>query len=137
MTARREDWPARLLAFVEARRAMPFAWGGNDCALFAADGVREMTGEDFAAAFRGRYTTAAGALKALRRNGYLDLADCASRLLGDEVAPALARRGDVVLFAAAEGPALGVSIGRVAIAAGPEGVSEIPRALWARAWRVG
>lgn len=133
---RREDWPEQLLGFVEARRDVPFAWGANDCALFAADAVQAMTGHDFAAGFRGRYRTALGAMKALRSNGAADLAAYLTRVLGAPVAPALARRGDVVVFAAVEGPALGVVVGSQAAAAGPEGVTWVPASRWQQAWRV-
>lgn len=50
-----EDWPERLAAFIEQRRKMPFAWGSNDCALFAADAVCAITGVDLGEPFRGRY----------------------------------------------------------------------------------
>ena len=32
------------MAFVESRRAMPFAWGSNDCITFCADAVHAITG---------------------------------------------------------------------------------------------
>lgn len=37
-------WEDRLIQFVESRREMPFAWGGNDCCSFAIDGVEAITG---------------------------------------------------------------------------------------------
>jgi hypothetical protein len=134
--ARREDWPERLLAFVEERRATPFGWGVNDCALFAADAALAMTGHDFAAPFRGRYRTAAGARRALRANGAASLEDFVTQALGAPVAPALARRGDVVLFDAIDGPALGVALGAQAAAAGPAGTALVPLARWVKGWRV-
>lgn len=133
---RREDWPERLLAFVRSREHTPFAWGANDCALFAADAALAMTGHDFVAAFRGRYTTALGAMKVLRSNGVEDLAGHLGQMLGEPVPPMLARRGDVVLFEAVSGPALGVVMGSRAAAAGPDGVAWIPASCWQRAWRV-
>lgn len=42
--ARREDWPEKLAAFVDARRHLPFAWGANDCASFAFLAAAEITG---------------------------------------------------------------------------------------------
>ncbi len=134
---RREDWPERLLAFVESRRETPFAWGGNDCALFIADAALAMTDHDFAAPFRGRYKTARGAIKELRRNGFEDLAGYLTQALGEPIAPTLARRGDVVMFEAVDGSALGVVLGQQAAAAGPEGVTWIPGPRWQQAWRVG
>ncbi len=134
---RREDWPERLLAFVESRRVTPFVWGGNDCALFTADAALAMTDHDFAAGFRGRYKSALGAMKALCSNGAADLADYLTRTLGTPIAPTLARRGDAVMFEAVEGPALGVVLGQQAAAAGPEGVTWVPASRWQQAWRVG
>lgn len=131
-----EDWPSRLLAAVHDAERTPFAWGSHDCALFAANVVQSMTGEDFAAPFRGRYSTGTGALLALRSNGAEDLADYVTRVLGEPIAPALARRGDVVMFSAAEGDALGVVVGAEAAAAGPQGITWIPMAAWSKAWRV-
>lgn len=133
---RREDWPERLLVYVEAQRCTPFAWGENDCALYTAGAVLAMTDVDLAAEVRGRYTTARGALKTLRSNGVADLAGWLTRALGEPVLPTLARRGDVVMFEAVEGPALGLGMGQQAAAAGPDGVIWVPSSRWQRAWRV-
>jgi len=38
------DWPARLDAYLRSRRDLPFAWGTNDCGMFAAGAVEAMTG---------------------------------------------------------------------------------------------
>lgn len=136
MLNRAENWPEILLATVEDRRSKPFAWGENDCALFAADCVLAMTGEDFAAPFRGRYSTAAGSLKALKKFGGGSLESTATAALGEPISPRLAQRGDVVLFAAVDGPALAVCIGEQAAAAGPDGITWVPMDLWLKAWRV-
>ncbi len=64
---KRSDFAERLHAAVAARRGQPFQWGENDCALFACDLVEAATGVDYAAPFRGRYRTAAGAARALKR----------------------------------------------------------------------
>ena len=52
--------------FLEQRARRPFAWGVNDCALFAADGIRAITGVDIAADFRGKYSDEAGAMAAVK-----------------------------------------------------------------------
>ena len=46
MTALRRlpRWPDRLTDFIESRRAMPFAWGSNDCITFCIDAVHAITG---------------------------------------------------------------------------------------------
>ena len=94
---RRADWPERLAEFIEARRLEPFAWGKNDCALFAADAVNLLIGVDYAESLRG-YTTERGALGKIKRAGGLRAFAAAL----PEKPPGLAQRGDVVLVTEAE-----------------------------------
>ncbi len=148
-----DDWPERLLACIEAARARPFAWGQQDCALFAADCVRAMTGADPAAAFRGRYACARGAYAILRRTvgagvraGFKPaptnrkgeaLAGAWTAALGAPLAnPACAQRGDVVLVDTSTGAATGVVVGAGLAAAGPDGVIFLPLDAARLAWRV-
>ena len=50
---RTTHWATRELnGFLRARRSAPFAWGVNDCALFASDAIEAFTGVDIAADFR-------------------------------------------------------------------------------------
>lgn len=80
-----------------------FAWGGTDCGLgFVAGWVQASTGQDPAAALRGRYRTARGAARIVARAG-------GAEALYDELAhgvrwvrrdPAEARAGDVGLVVA-------------------------------------
>lgn len=95
-----------------------------------------MTDVDHAAPFRGRYSTARGAARALRSNGARDLAVYVTRSLGAPIAPALAQSGDVIMFATPAGKALGVVVGIEAAAAGPVGVTWVPLGLWLQALRV-
>lgn len=60
-----EAWPELMNEYVRATMAKKFAWGTFDCCTFAADGVKEMTGEDFLAEFRGKYSDAASAYRVL------------------------------------------------------------------------
>jgi len=145
---RREDWPERLLAFIESRRRTAFAWGEHDCALFACDAVLAMTGIDPAAWFRGRYRD--------RRTAYAALGDflglgakaapraalgavCA-RLANShgwpEVPSAFAQRGDVGLLDLRGRETLAICMGAVFVAAGPGGLVFIPHGHARRAWRV-
>ena len=96
--ARIDNWPRTLNALIEERRAASFAWGAHDCCLFAADGVRATTGADPAADLRGRYRTALGAARLIRRRFAGDIEAIPSALGFAEIPPALARRGDVVSY---------------------------------------
>ena len=42
---RTEGWEQRLYALTVAAMARPHEWGQNDCVTFAADVVRELTGD--------------------------------------------------------------------------------------------
>ena len=136
---RKEDWPERLAAFVESRRQTPFAWGQQDCCMFACDAVQEITGTDIAAEFRGKYTsllTAARILKPLE--GVEGAMERAAELFGMEECktPAFAQRGFVVHYDTPQGPALGVCLGHVHAFAGPKGITFLPFKTIRRAWRV-
>lgn len=129
------DWPRRLASAIEASRAKPFVWGEHDCALFAAGVVHELTGQDFAAEFRGRYDSHAGAVALLGARGGLEVVVTAA-LGAPRALPRLAQRGDVVMVDTDLGPALGVCAGGYAACAGPEGLQFVPMERWQRAWEV-
>ncbi|MCU1251539.1 MAG: hypothetical protein JWQ49_4568 [Edaphobacter sp.] len=90
--------------FLRERADMPFVWGSNDCALFAADAILANTGTDIAEDFRGKYTTQLGALKTIREvTGGTSIADaaayCANKHgLVEHTHPLLAKRGDLVVI---------------------------------------
>ncbi|HZP31886.1 MAG TPA: hypothetical protein VFB23_00890 [Candidatus Acidoferrales bacterium] len=143
-----EDWPTRLDEFIDSRRNAPFAWGSNDCCLFACDAVLAMTGEDLAADFRGKYSDARGAIHVLRDflKGIGDDAPLIEALAVHiarireikEIAPRFAQRGDVVLFEDAHGETLGlVSLaGDDILAPGESELVRIPISSVLRAWRI-
>lgn len=77
-----DDWRARFDAACDLMRAKPFSWGENDCGVGLAGNLAlALTGEDVAAPWRGRYTTATGALRVLRNDGFAGLADLVGSLL--------------------------------------------------------
>ena len=127
------DWEARLSAFVAERVAMPFEWGVNDCGLFAAGVIDAVTGEDFGKPWRGKYKTEAGAAKALKRRGFDDVTGPVTQAVGEPVAPAFARRGDIV----SEGQNLGVMWAGGALFLSEGGLVLFRGLAFVRAWRVG
>lgn len=90
------DWPARFVAYLESKQALPFAWGVNDCATFCAGEVLAITGVDLLSDLRGSWS---GALSARRRMEQLGGLEMAVRgVLGRPLdSPRLAQRGDVLL----------------------------------------
>ena len=129
-----EDWPRRLDAAIEGARKRPFSWGSHDCALFAADVVVALTGEDLAAYGRGHYDSAETALRMISAGG--GLAAIATKALGEPVPVPQARRGDVVLRCGEHGPSLGICLGARCAFTGFEGLVFVPLNECEQAWHV-
>lgn len=133
MSARRENWPSLLAAFVESRRNSQFAWGINDCCIFAADAVLAMTGTDYAVAWRGK-TTAMAAMRFARSMGGVDALPSAAGL--ELCSVASTRRGDVVAVETEHGAALGICLGPISAFTGAGGLVFQPTLQSVKAWRV-
>lgn len=138
---RLENWPRLLSDFIESRRHLPFAWGTNDCCLFASDAVLAITGHDPAEGIRGTYITALGAARLLEERGGVDgiaAAQCAAAGW-DSCDVRFAKRGDVVACdMTAEGrPALGVCLGSLSAFSGETGIDFYPTLQCRTAWKIG
>jgi hypothetical protein len=130
-----ERWPEALVEVIEAARAAPFVWGVHDCSLFSADCVKAMTGED-RAEWRGKYKTARGAEKHIKRYGGMD-AVAAIVFGGEAIPPLMAQRGDGVLLETEHGPCLGICLGADAVFVTlQDGLQFYPTARCSKAWRV-
>lgn len=126
------DRAVLLHQFMAARRAMPYAWGTNDCAIFAADAVLAITGEDPLGELRGAWTDEATAASVLQAQGGLIAAMDARFPRRD---PAFAKRGDLVLVKDGNGqPSLAVVTGKDAFAPGVSGLVPYPAAKARLAW---
>jgi len=131
--ARLPNWPDLLAAFIEQRRHMPFQWGSNDCATFAADALLHITGQDPLASLRGRWATEAQALQVLAGMGGLPAA--ARRVLGrPSRVPMAAPRGALVCARMQGQAVLGVHLGRWWCAPGARGLEFRPAAEERLAW---
>lgn len=138
---KRENWPERMNDYFRSIIQAQFVWGKTDCCLMAADCVAAMTGEDFAADFRGKYSdpvTAYLALQKFANGGILaTMAVLAQRHGWTDVEPLRAQRGDIVMLPmeVCEGDprfdgALGICIGTLSLYMqqdiGLRGISTIP-----------
>lgn len=136
LTARIPGWERHLAEAVEAARDRPFRWGRHDCAIWAFDLRRALAGgHDVAALWRGRYTTARGAVRVMRRLGWSSLEAAGRELLGAPL-PSVqhAQRGDLVL--ADTGLGFGICLGARAAGIAPSGLILVPITACALAWRV-
>lgn len=133
-TTRLPNWQTRFAALCAGRQAAPFAWGKHDCCLWAADAVQAITGLDFAAAWRGTYTTAADAARLL--GGLGGVRAIASAALGEPVPVAFAAVGDVVVIEQDGRELLAVCNGGTALCVGPDGLAPVGMEAALAVWKV-
>lgn len=120
------------LARAEARRFQPGEW---DCCLMVADWVRECTGIDGAAPWRGRYRTVQGFLRHLRAGGGVEGVMSQGAALAGLRETMEPKRGDIGVIEAAGAKVGAICTGRQWVAVGQRGLSAIA-AEPLRAWRV-
>ncbi|MBO6886366.1 MAG: hypothetical protein JJ869_22735 [Marivita sp.] len=136
MLPRVDHWERLLAAAIDTARAKPFVWGVHDCPTFAFEVRMILTdGEDIAAHWRGRYTTALGGERVMRRLGWASLEDMGRTLLGEpKQSVLLAQRGDIVL--ADTGLGFGICNGATAVGIAPEGLATVPLTSCRLAWPI-
>jgi len=140
MNKRCSNWPTKLDLFMHEKRDQPFDWAGNNCCFFACDWIAILIGHDPAAELRAMVDSALSAARVLKDNGGVEgIAEriCSENKWEGAANINLARRGDVVLWDSAEGPALGVCAGELSWFAGSAGVVQVATKDCRRAWRVG
>jgi len=130
------DWPERLHAYIESRRHEPFAWGRNDCAMFAAGAVCAMTGARLGSLLPAVWGSKGDAAHLLADLGGIEAG--AVRMLGEPLRGLPARfapRGSVVLVPIQQRLTLGLMMGRdVWCAPGEAGLVFRPAAEVRIAW---
>lgn len=131
---RLHDWQIRFEAFIASRQSVPFVWGANDCALFAADAVCAITGQDPAPPGLRAHRTEKQALRALERHGGLH--SIATAALGQPVAASQASVGDIVLVKVGKRDALAVCNGQTAFGPSAHGLVAVGMETASLAWRV-
>lgn len=122
---RHQDWRTNLVQYLSEISRRPFSEGQNDCALFLAGGVAAMTGVDYAATYRGRYTTIRGGLRILRKDGFNDHVELAKHHLKSKPV-AFANAGDGAVIVVDEGHALGIVQGAAVYVLRPAGLGLVP-----------
>jgi hypothetical protein len=131
-----DHWERLHAAAIDTARAKPFVWGLHDCPTFAFETRMILTGgEDIAALWRGRYTTALGGERVMRRLGWSSLEDMGRALLGEpRPAVLLAQRGDIVL--SDTGLGFGICNGASAVGMAPAGLVTVPLSSCRLAWPI-
>lgn len=146
MINKHKHWQAALAEAVRLQINAPFKYGKRDCCIAAADIVEAMTGDDLMKAFRGKYRSAAGAARQVKRVGESDLLGVLRQVADEhglkEIAPVKATMGDLVLTDKrlhdnATGQACGVCMGNTAIFPADKGWINVGRKDWVSCFKVG
>ena len=140
MGIRVDNWQSVLGS--ELRKKRDFVYGFSDCAMFAFDVVKAITGVDIEEIdkLRGTYSTPFGYKKLLVKNGYEDIrewvADICKSKNFNPISVTVAKRGDLVMcLDPEEGQCVGVMSGDSGIFVTPEGdYVTVPRHELTDAW---
>lgn len=132
---RLENWPIILDAFCKKKDGETFAWGKNDCILFCADAVSELTGVDLAQDIRGTYATQDEAALIISQFGS-SVEDIITHYLGEPKPVHYAQRGDIVTFNSANGVTAGIvdASGKYALMWSENGLARLPLLNCLNAW---
>lgn len=132
---RKENWPRLITDEIKKLQNTPFVWGKKDCCLAVGDIIEAYTGEDLAAEFRGKYTTASGSVRALKRYGQGTI-----RATMDAKLPSIlieeAGRGDIGLVKTEAGESLAMIFSQQAWAMAEHGIEALPMTDLVCAWRI-
>jgi hypothetical protein len=132
---RKTNWPAIIAAKIAELQHVTFSWGTHDCCLSVADVVLAFTGIDFAEEYRGAYSTAIGAKRALVKHAGGDVCSAIdSKFTRIELKDV--GRGDLVLISTDVGDALGIIFSGSVWAMSEEGFNATPMTTAILAWRV-
>lgn len=135
---RTEGWRKRLSAYVNGVRTQGYEHGTLDSWLFVCDAALAMTGTDHAAKHRGRYKSAAGGLKIIKKAKAANLADFAGQHFTERASPVLAQIGDLMAIPV-DGPfgyALGILNGERVLVVTPNGIDSRDRSEATRSFEV-
>ncbi len=131
---RKEGWEALLHEHLHNANNTDFEWGKKDCALWCADWVQRATGEDFAAAWRGKYFNEQTLQQVMFESGFATAEEIADATGYKSVPISFAQRGDVVLHPTLA--CLGICNGMFSHFLMLAGVTKVNTLKCKKAWRV-
>lgn len=136
---RLDNWQQHLSDLIRERQDTPFSFGAFDCTLFAMQAINAVIGVDYSGPYAGKYNTAKGALKLLRKVGNVKTPiELMDTFLGERKPIAFARKGDIVAVDAGKagfnvpndidifGPVIGVCYGELSFFVGEQGLITLP-----------
>lgn len=106
---RQLNWQFNLNKLVNDHKESEFDWGTWDCGVFAASVANAVLVDSpaYLLPFKGKYRTALGSLRALKKAGYDSLRDYLVHCFGEPISPSHAWRGDIAFYEDCAGVNLG------------------------------
>lgn len=129
-----------LNAFIKNYQDRTFETGVNDCALFASDWAKTLTGLDLATRFRGKYRSDLGSARLIKKLGYRGLEDLVCSEL-DRIGhrldnPLQAGRGDIAWVQGPTERVCGIVGGTGVFVLGLDGLTSLPITKIKYVWSV-
>lgn len=129
---RKLGWEQALNNFVEDRRHLPFAWGQNDCCLFALNAAQAIT-DVILLPSKIPYKTRSGGLSTITKWGGTNLLEAGRNYLNSiglvEKSIKFCRRGDLVICANSDcefGYSFAICLGANIVIPGKDGLVFLP-----------
>lgn len=129
------NWELRLSKTVESHLYEPFAWGTNDCVMFAADCIEAMTGVALVFHLQCTWASQSEAIRAIAKVGGIGAA--VERMGFAKVPPLFAQRGDLVLHRRDGTDALAICLGDKLAGPSESGLLFFGLENGVKAWRIG
>ena len=130
---RKQGWPTIIANGLKAHQEIEFEWGKKDCCMAVADIFKLYTGWDFAEKFRGKYTTASGSLRALKRYGAGTIEATIDTMMKRTSDP---MRGDLAMVSTSAGESLAIIFSNQAWAMSESGLVSLPMSAVVTSWSV-
>lgn len=129
------NWELRLSETIADRLHQPFAWGSNDCVMFAAACIEAITGAALVDRLDRTWSSQSEAIRAIAKLG--GIGATVDRMGLIEVPPLCAQRGDLVLHRRSGNDALAICLGDKLAGPSDSGLLFFGLENGVRAWRVG
>lgn len=134
------EWYTDLLDLIDDKYMTQFEYGQHDCALWGADALQIQLedGFDIAARWRGKYTTLAQGMRAIKASGFASYVDVFAQVLPELPSPRLAQSGDlIVLKGLQDMDSIGVVVKNIIYAPTERSLGILPFTAGLRAFAVG
>lgn len=106
---RQLNWQGNLSTLLKENKENVLDYGTWDCGIFSAKIAKAVLvdSSDYFSPFRGKYSTAIGSMRALKKAGFSDLREYLIHCCGDPIGPSHAWRGDIAFYEGCAGVNLG------------------------------